>query len=100
MRADKLGSAARRALLNVGTAAEAAGPTSFRVLIRVKEEPGEEQRRQLTDAGAQVYMVAGDVLTASVAPGDLGRLTDLDCVDYVELSEPLHPETGARTQKQ
>lgn len=100
MRADKLGSAARRALLNVGTAAEAAGPTPFRVLIRVKEEPGEEQRRQIADAGAQVSMVAGDVLTASVAPGDLGRLTEVDCVDHVELSEPLHPETGTRSQKQ
>ncbi|MEV5239757.1 hypothetical protein AB0K89_11700 [Streptomyces cinnamoneus] len=98
MRADKLGSAARRALLDADTVGEAAGPTPLRVLIRVKEEPGEEQRRQIADAGAQVHMVAGDVVAASLAPGDLGRLTELDCVDHVELSQPLHPETGTRTQ--
>ncbi|MFE7929280.1 hypothetical protein ACFU6S_11150 [Streptomyces sp. NPDC057456] len=97
MRADKLGSAARRALSN---ADEALGPTPFQVLIRVKGEPGEEQRRQIAEAGARVGLAAGDVLTATVAPGDLGRLTEVDCVAYVELSEPLHPETGAWPQKQ
>lgn len=97
MRAHKLGSAARRALSNAG---EAVGPTPFQVLIRVRGEPGEEQRRQIADAGARVGMAAGDVLTATVASGDLGRLTEVDCVDYVELSEPLHPETGTRPQKQ
>lgn len=96
MRSHKLGSAARRALSD---AREAVGPTPFQVLIRVKGEPDEEQRRQIADAGARVGMVAGDVLTATVAPGDLGRLTEVDCVDYVELSEPLHPETGTRPQK-
>ncbi|MEU1182537.1 hypothetical protein ABZ464_33860 [Streptomyces sp. NPDC005820] len=93
MRADKLGSAARRALANAG---ESVAALPFRVLIRVKGEPGEEQHRQITDAGARVGMAAGDVLTAVIAPGDLGRLTEVDCVDYVELAEPLHPETGAR----
>ncbi|MET8168138.1 hypothetical protein ABZT34_28440 [Streptomyces sp. NPDC005329] len=97
MRADKLGSAARRALSN---ADESLGPTPFQVLIRVKGEPGEEQRRQIAEAGARVGLAAGDVLTATVAPGDLGRLTEVDCVAYVELSEPLHPETGAWPQKQ
>ncbi|MFH8369788.1 hypothetical protein [Streptomyces sp. NPDC018031] len=99
MRADKLGSAARRALSDAGTAGEAAAPAPFRVLIRVTDEPDEEQRRRLAEAGAQVHMVAGDVLTAVVAPGDLGRLTELDCVSHVELSEPLHPETGTRSQQ-
>ncbi|MEV8550843.1 hypothetical protein AB0L04_13575 [Streptomyces glaucescens] len=96
MRADKLGSAARRALSDAG---EAVGLTPFRVLIQVKGEPDEEQRRQMADAGARVGVVAGDVLTATIAPSDLGRLTEVDCVDYVELSEPLHPETGTQPQK-
>ncbi|MCA6090617.1 hypothetical protein LE181_00265 [Streptomyces sp. SCA3-4] len=98
MRADKLGSAARRALLTADAVGEAAGPAPLRVLIRMKEEPSEEQRQQIADAGARVLVVAGDVVGANLAPGDLGRLTELDCVDYVELSEPLHPETGIRTQ--
>ncbi len=97
MRADKLGSAARRALSNVG---EAAAPTPFQVLIRVTGEPGEEQRRQIADAGARVGFAAGDVLTATVAPGDLGPLTEVDCVAYVELSEPLRPEPGTWPQNQ
>ncbi|MEU9312020.1 hypothetical protein [Streptomyces sp. NPDC048256] len=97
MRADKLGSAARRALAEVG---EAVGPTPFQVLIRVTGEPGEEQRRQIADAGARVGFAAGDVLTAAVAPGDLGRLTEVDCVAYVELSEPLRPEASTWPQKQ
>ncbi|MFD5713486.1 hypothetical protein ACFWHW_24395 [Streptomyces pharetrae] len=96
MRADKLGSAARRALSDAG---EGVGLTPFKVLIQVKGEPDEDQRRQLADAGARVGMVAGDVLTATVAPGDLGGLTEVDCVAYVELSEPLHPETGSQPQR-
>lgn len=96
MRADKLGSAARRALSEVG---EAVGPTPFQVLIRVTGEPGEEQRRQIADA-ARVGFAAGDVLTAAIAPGDLGRLTEVDCVAYVELSEPLRPEAGTWPQQQ
>lgn len=96
MRAHKLGSAARRALSD---AREAAGSTPLQVLIRVRGEPGEEERRQIADAGARVGVAAGDVLTAVVAPGDVGRLTEVDCVDHVELSEPLHPETGPRPQE-
>lgn len=66
MRSHKLGSAARRALSDVG---EAVDSTSFQVLVRAKGEPGEEQRRQIADAGARVGMAAGDVLTADGRAG-------------------------------
>ncbi|MFH8572157.1 hypothetical protein [Streptomyces sp. NPDC017993] len=94
MRTEKLGSAARRALFAADPARESAATTPLRVLVRLTGEPGEQERRGIADAGARVHTIAGDVVTASLTPESLGRLTELDCVDHVELSEPLHREMG------
>ncbi|MFE4308341.1 hypothetical protein ACFQ9H_08400 [Streptomyces sp. NPDC056517] len=89
MRLEKLNSAARRAVMGVDNT-----HSGIRVLIRLKANPDDQQQRLIADAGARVTTVAGDVVTASLALKDLGRLTELDCVDYVELSQPLYPEIG------
>lgn len=97
MRPEKLGSAARQMLFMAGQEGTSGDSTPIRVLIRVRDEPDDQQRRHLTEAGAQVHTVAGDVVTASLRAGDLGRLTEVDAVAYVELSEPLRPEKGTET---
>ncbi|MFE1774667.1 hypothetical protein [Streptomyces sp. NPDC059008] len=94
MRTEKLGSAARRMWFAADATGESVDPAPFRVLIRVRREPDDQQRRRIAEAGARVHTTAGNVLTASLSPAGLGRLTELDCVDYVELAEPLHPEQG------
>ncbi|MEU9112301.1 hypothetical protein AB0D04_11005 [Streptomyces sp. NPDC048483] len=84
-------------LFDADGAGASARSAPVRVLIRVTDELDEQQRQHIAEAGAQLQTVAGDVATARIAPGDLERLTDLDHVAHVELSEPLGPERNTRT---
>ncbi|MFB4304302.1 hypothetical protein [Actinomadura sp. NTSP31] len=94
MHSEKLGIAVRRFLADFDSVGGSLAPAPVEVLIRVKGEPDDRQREQLVSAGASVRTVAGEVLTASLAAADIGPVTDLDHVVYVELAQPLFPEPG------
>jgi hypothetical protein len=64
------------------------------VLLRGRGAFTESQLDALRADGAEVRTVAGDVLSASVAPTSLPALARHDFVTQVQLSQPLRPEDG------
>jgi hypothetical protein len=62
------------------------------ILLRGKNSFTEAQLEALRADGAEIRTVAGDVLSASVAPSSLPDLARHDFVVAVQLSQPLRPE--------
>jgi hypothetical protein len=63
-----------------------------RVLIRTQATIDDEQQAELNALGVMVSTIAGDILSASVPLGSISRLSELEFVQYIDLSSPLYPE--------
>ncbi|MGY1616854.1 hypothetical protein ACI797_08915 [Geodermatophilus sp. SYSU D00691] len=74
--------------------ADAGSEAEVGILLRGRGAFTESQLDALRADGAEVRTVAGDVLSASVAPTSLPALARHDFVTQVQLSQPLRPEDG------
>ena len=66
------------------------------VLLRGRGAFTDSQLDALRADGAEVRTVAGDVLSASVAPASLPAVAEHDFVTQLQLSQPLRPEDDER----
>lgn len=64
------------------------------ILLRTNGTLTDEQRTQLETLGAEVRTVAGDIVTATVVLEQVLVISELDFVGYIELSQPLRPESS------
>jgi len=64
------------------------------VIIRTKEKVSKEQEKILTDRGARINSILGDIITASVPSEYISKVAELNFVVYVQLSRKLNPEGG------
>jgi hypothetical protein len=59
------------------------------VLVVTSGPPGEAERRALTEAGLQIGVVAGDVVTGQIRACDAARLAGLSFVRVVQLARDV-----------
>lgn len=65
------------------------------VLVRADGPLGPGEREALREAGFEIAVVLGDVLTGAVETADLGTVAELPFVRRIELSRTLYRESGA-----
>jgi hypothetical protein len=70
-----------------------ATPERVNILLRTNGTPTDAQRTQLETLGAEIRTVAGDIVTAAIDLQQIIALSELDFVSYIELSQPLRPES-------
>lgn len=63
------------------------------ILLRTNGTLTDAQRTQLETLGAEVRTVAGDIVTAAIDLQQITAISELDFVSYIELSQPLRPES-------
>lgn len=63
------------------------------ILLRTHGTLTDAQRTQLETLGAEIRTVAGDIVTAAIDLQQVTAISELDFVRYIELSQPLRPES-------
>lgn len=61
----------------------------FSCFVKTETSPTDEQKTELISLGCR--HIINQIFTATLTRENVGKVSDLDYVRYLELSRPLHP---------